>query len=102
VVSPAPASQIEEPTTPGVEELGMSLLAGTGAALLTVGLLSLGPFAALSIPVKLLLTGSAFAGSAVLARGALEDGRKKTLKLQVSPAPSSQVKCPTILMVEET
>jgi len=67
---------------------------------LTAGLLSLGPLAALSIPVKLLLTGGVFAGSTVLAHE-VQKGSEKTFKFQVSPAPASQVKCPTATWVEE-
>ena len=97
IVSPAPASSIHEPRTPGVEELAV----GTGAALLTVGLLSLGPLAALSIPVKLLLAGGAFAGSSLVAHAALEEKREKERSFQVSPAPASQIHCPTTRGVEE-
>jgi len=101
VVSPAPASEIHEPTMRGVEELGKSLLVGAGAAVLTAGLLSLGPLAALSIPVKVLLTGGAFAGSTIVAQEVQKEGKKKALKFQVSPAPASQIHYPTYPRVEE-
>lgn len=100
VVSPAPASSIHEPTEKGVEELGKSVLLGAGGALLTLGALSLSPLAALSVPIKVLLTGSAFLGSTVIAHEALKEG-KKTLRFQVSPAPASQIHCPTTARVEE-
>jgi len=101
VVSPAPASEVHEPTTPGVEELGKSLLLGTGAAFLTAGLLSLSPLAALSIPVKILLAGGAFAGTSLIAHEALQEEKKKTLRFQVSPAPASQIHEPLYRGVEE-
>jgi len=104
VVSPAPASEIHEPTIPGVEELGKSLLIGAGTALLTAGILSLGPLGALSVPIKILLTGSSFAGSSLLAHEAMKEdrGRERALRrFQVSPAPASEIHCPTYPKVEE-
>ena len=96
VVSPAPGSEIHEPTIPGVEELGKSLLIGTGIALATFGL---GSLAALSIPINLLLAGGAFAGSAAIAHEALK--KEKALRFQVSPAPATQIHEPTMRGVEE-
>jgi len=101
VVSPAPASEIHEPTVKGVEELGRSLLLGTGAAFLTAGLLSLSPLAALSVPVKILLTGGAFGATTIIAKEALKGEAEKSLRFQVSPAPASQVHYPVYRGVEE-
>jgi len=101
VVSPAPGSEIHEPTVKGVEELGASLLLGTGAAILTAGLLSLSPLAALSIPVKILLTGGAFGATTLVANEALKGEAEKSLRFQVSPAPASEVHEPLYRGVEE-
>lgn len=101
VVSPAPASQIHEPTEKGVEELGKTLLIGTGAAFLTASVLSIGPLAALSIPLKILLTGGAFAGTSLAVHESLKEEKKKTFRFQVSPAPASEIHCPLYPRVEE-
>jgi len=97
-VSPAPAAQIHEPTMPGVEELGKSILIGSGVALATLGL------GVIALPLKaaLLISGGTFAGSTIIAHASLKENKLRKLRFQVSPAPSSQVHYPTFPRVEES